>query len=183
MSNNGHSSRWSLTTMTIRQLHLVHWNAKSFLSFGEAEAAASDGLVVIGVFLDIGQKHPGLDRLTDALYMVRFRVSDRCELSVPPIVRCQGTKAQFNSFNPKCLLPSSLEYWTYPGSLTTPPLNESVTWIVLKEPITVSEKQMERFRKTLLINGEDEDERVHMVNNFRPPQPLNGRKVQASFKC
>ncbi|XP_069595479.1 carbonic anhydrase 7 isoform X2 [Ranitomeya imitator] len=148
------------------ELHLVHWNAKSFLSFGEA-AAASDGLVVIGVFLDIGQKHPGLDRLTDALYMVRFR----------------GTKAQFNSFNPKCLLPSSLEYWTYPGSLTTPPLNESVTWIVLKEPITVSEKQMERFRKTLLINGEDEDERVHMVNNFRPPQPLNGRKVQASFKC
>ncbi|XP_073515812.1 carbonic anhydrase 7 isoform X2 [Phyllobates terribilis] len=96
------------------ELHLVHWNAKSFPSFGEA-AAASDGLVVIGVFLEIGEKHPGLDRLTDALYMVRFR--------------------------------------------------------------------MERFRKTLLFNGEEEDERIHMVNNFRPPQPLNGRKVQASFKC
>ncbi|XP_056381560.1 carbonic anhydrase 7 isoform X1 [Hyla sarda] len=148
------------------ELHLVHWNAKSYSTFSEA-AAASDGLVVIGVFMEIEEKHPGLDRLTDALYMVRFK----------------GTKAQFNNFNPKCLLPSSLEYWTYPGSLTTPPLNESVNWIVLKEPIKVSEKQMERFRKTILFNDEEEEERIHMVNNFRPPQPLNGRKVQASFKC
>ncbi|KFO83366.1 Carbonic anhydrase 7, partial [Buceros rhinoceros silvestris] len=54
----------------------------------------------------------------------------------------QGTKAQFRSFNPKCLLPLSLDYWTYLGSLTTPPLNESVTWIVLKEPIRISEKQV-----------------------------------------
>ncbi|CAH2324149.1 carbonic anhydrase 7 [Pelobates cultripes] len=147
------------------ELHLVHWNARAYPTFEEA-AAASDGLAVIGIFLDTGGQHPGLSRLTDALYMVKFK----------------GTKAQFDNFNPKCLLPSSLEYWTYPGSLTTPPLNESVIWIVLKEPIKVSEKQMDRFRKTLLFSGEEEDERIQMVNNFRPPQPLNGRKVQASFK-
>ncbi|KAG8437421.1 hypothetical protein GDO86_008209 [Hymenochirus boettgeri] len=148
------------------ELHLVHWNAKAYSSFGEA-ASASDGLVVIGVFLETGGNHPGLNRLTDALYMVKFK----------------GTRAQFDNFNPKCLLPSNLEYWTYPGSLTTPPLNESVTWIVLKEPIKVSDKQMGKFRNTLLFSGEEEDQRVHMVNNFRPPQPLNGRTVQASFKC
>lgn len=54
----------------------------------------------------------------------------------------QGTKAQFSCFNPKCLLPTSRHYWTYPGSLTTPPLSESVTWIVLREPISISEKQV-----------------------------------------
>lgn len=54
----------------------------------------------------------------------------------------QGTKAQFSCFNPKCLLPASRHYWTYPGSLTTPPLSESVTWIVLREPISISEKQV-----------------------------------------
>ncbi|WP_205860322.1 carbonic anhydrase family protein, partial [Polaribacter sp. 20A6] len=84
-------------------------------------------------------------------------------------------------FNPKCLLPNSLEYWTYPGSLTTPPLYESVTWIVLKEPIYVSDKQMGKFR-TLLFNGEEDDDRKHMENNFRPPQPLKGRTVRASFE-
>ncbi|XP_040185299.1 carbonic anhydrase 7 [Rana temporaria] len=148
------------------ELHLVHWNAKSYPTFADA-AGAPDGLVVIGVFLEIGEEHPSLNRLTDALYMVRFK----------------GTKAQFDNFNPKCLLPQSLDYWNYPGSLTTPPLNETVNWIVLKETISVSEKQMERFRKTLLFNAEEEQERIHMVNNYRPPQPLNGRKVQASFKC
>lgn len=54
----------------------------------------------------------------------------------------QGSVTDFKCFNPKCLLPSSLHYWTYLGSLTTPPLHESVTWIVLKEPIVVSEKQV-----------------------------------------
>ncbi|XP_045845401.1 carbonic anhydrase 7 isoform X2 [Meles meles] len=146
------------------ELHLVHWNAKKYSTFGEA-ASAPDGLAVVGVFLETGNEHPSMNRLTDALYMVRFK----------------GTKAQFSCFNPKCLLPASRHYWTYPGSLTTPPLSESVTWIVLREPISISERQMEKFR-SLLFTSED-DERIHMVNNFRPPQPLKGRVVKASFQA
>ncbi|XP_063169043.1 carbonic anhydrase 7 [Candoia aspera] len=145
------------------ELHLVHWNAKKYTTFGEA-AAAPDGLVVVGVFLEVGEEHASVNRLTDAFYMVKFK----------------GTKAEFKAFNPSTLLPPCLNYWTYPGSLTTPPLNESVTWIVLKEAIQVSEKQMEKFR-TLLFTTE-EDEKILMVNNFRPPQPLKGRVVRASFK-
>lgn len=146
------------------ELHLVHWNAKKYSTFGEA-AAAPDGLAVVGVFLETGDEHPSMNRLTDALYMVRFK----------------DTKAQFSCFNPKCLLPTSRHYWTYPGSLTTPPLSESVTWIVLREPIRISERQMEKFR-SLLFTSED-DERIHMVDNFRPPQPLKGRVVKASFQA
>ncbi|XP_006004096.1 carbonic anhydrase 7 [Latimeria chalumnae] len=145
------------------ELHLVHWNSSKYKSFGEA-AAAPDGLAVIGIFMDTGNEHKNMHRLTDALYQVKFK----------------GTTAQFVNFNPKCLLPYCLDYWTYPGSLTTPPLNESVTWIVLKEPVIISEKQMEKFR-TLLFTGEEED-KIRMVDNFRPPQPLKGRTVQASFR-
>jgi carbonic anhydrase len=54
----------------------------------------------------------------------------------------QGKQYIFENFDPKTLLPVSLDYWTYDGSLTTPPLLESVTWIVLKEPICVSPAQV-----------------------------------------
>uniref|UniRef100_A0A8D0F1Z9 Carbonic anhydrase n=1 Tax=Strix occidentalis caurina TaxID=311401 RepID=A0A8D0F1Z9_STROC len=141
------------------ELHLVHWNARKYATFGEA-AAAPDGLAVVGVFLEV--------RITK---IAKFKYH----------FFSQGTKAQFRSFNPKCLLPLSLDYWTYLGSLTTPPLNESVTWIVLKEPIRISEKQMEKFR--MLLFTSEEDQRIQMVNNFRPPQPLKGRVVRASFKA
>uniref|UniRef100_A0A8C8RAA0 Carbonic anhydrase n=1 Tax=Pelusios castaneus TaxID=367368 RepID=A0A8C8RAA0_9SAUR len=144
------------------ELHLVHWNARKYATFGEA-AAAPDGLAVVGIFLEV--RVLKIMVLTDALYMVKFK----------------GTKAQFRSFNPQCLLPLNLNYWTYRGSLTTPPLYESVTWIVLKEPIRISEKQLEKFR-TLLFTSEG-DEKIQMVNNFRPPQPLKGRIIRASFKA
>lgn len=36
------------------------------------------------------------------------------------------------------LLPDSLEYYTYLGSLTTPPCSEIVTWIVFPNPIRIS---------------------------------------------
>lgn len=41
--------------------------------------------------------------------------------------------------------------------------------------------KMEKFRSLLFTS--EEDERIHMVNNFRPPQPLKGRVVKASFRA
>uniref|UniRef100_A0A8C6JZG2 Carbonic anhydrase n=1 Tax=Melopsittacus undulatus TaxID=13146 RepID=A0A8C6JZG2_MELUD len=136
------------------ELHLVHWNARKYATFGEA-AAAPDGLAVVAVFLEV--RIAKIACLDDEKYYA------------------------FSSFNPKCLLPLNLDYWTYLGSLTTPPLNESVTWIVLKEAISISEKQLEKFR--MLLFTSEEDQRIQMVNNFRPPQPLKGRVVRASFKA
>lgn len=54
----------------------------------------------------------------------------------------QGKQTTFADFDPATLLPACLDYWTYDGSLTTPPLLESVTWIVCKEPISVSSEQV-----------------------------------------
>ncbi|NXL04642.1 CAH1 anhydrase, partial [Mesembrinibis cayennensis] len=47
-------------------------------------------------------------------------------------------QAPFSDFDPSSLLPKSMDYWTYNGSLTHPPLHESVIWIILKDPITIS---------------------------------------------
>lgn len=57
----------------------------------------------------------------------------------------QDSVVEFGRFDPACLLPENTEdYWTYAGSLTTPPLTEAVTWIVLKQPIEVSHDQVDK---------------------------------------
>jgi carbonic anhydrase len=37
-------------------------------------------------------------------------------------------------------------YLTYNGSLTTPPCTETVSWVIRKEPLTVSRQQVCLFR-------------------------------------
>lgn len=142
------------------ELHLVHWNTK-YPSFGDA-VAQPDGLAVVGVFLKIGSANPRLQKLLDSF----------------DAVKAKGAQTSLANFDSKTLLPSGLDFWTYPGSLTTPPLLESVTWIVCKDPISVSPAQMAIFR-TLMFGGEPPS---CMCDNFRPPQPLKGRQVRASFK-
>lgn len=65
------------------------------------------------------------------------------------------------------LLPEKREYFTYMGSLTTPPCSEGVTWIVLKQPQMVSADQIGVFG--------------HLYkNNARPVQSANSRLIKQS---
>jgi len=65
------------------------------------------------------------------------------------------------------LLPSNRSYYTFPGSLTTPPCTEDVKWFVLKNPMTVSAGEIERFSQLY-------------PHNARPAQPMYDRTVQES---
>jgi carbonic anhydrase len=62
------------------------------------------------------------------------------------------------------LMPADSGYYTYDGSLTTPPCSEGVRWIVLKNPITVSQAQVEQHRALF-------------GDTARPVQLLQGRTV------
>jgi carbonic anhydrase len=65
------------------------------------------------------------------------------------------------------LLPSDRTYYTFAGSLTTPPCSEGVTWFVLRTPSTLSDGEITRFGQMYPMNA-------------RPLQPLNGRSVRVS---
>jgi carbonic anhydrase len=91
-------------------------------------------------------------------------------------------------------LPENQAYWTYEGSLTTPPFNESVTWILFKEPVEVSQEQLDAMRDLRRYDVNDEcpcDEQNWLVyeeltetdpgkiiNNFRPPKELGARELR-----
>ena len=62
------------------------------------------------------------------------------------------------------ILPGSLDYYTYDGSLTTPPVTEGVRWFVLKKHIVISRRQIE-------VLG------ALYYRNNRPAQPLNARFI------
>lgn len=78
-------------------------------------------------------------------FLLKIEISSASFMVNRVFVILQGKQTSFTNFDPTCLLPKSLEYWTYPGSLTTPPLYESVTWIVCKQPISVSSEQVIQY--------------------------------------
>jgi carbonic anhydrase len=65
------------------------------------------------------------------------------------------------------LLPRSRGYYTFQGSLTTPPCSEDVTWLVLKSPVKIAASEIAAFGKIYPTNA-------------RPTQPINGRDIRAS---
>ena len=65
------------------------------------------------------------------------------------------------------------EFWSYDGSLTTPPCTEGIKWSVLKNVQPISEAQLAKF--TALWAGKA-DYAAGNGNN-RVTQPLNGRTV------
>jgi carbonic anhydrase len=105
-------------------------------------------LVVVGILIEEGAEHPVVNKLW------AFMPEHAGETSEQPI-----------GIEETDLLPPTREYYTYSGSLTTPPCSEGVAWIVLKNPIELSAEQIERFK-----------ERVGPITN-RPIQPQNSRLI------
>jgi carbonic anhydrase len=65
------------------------------------------------------------------------------------------------------LLPKDARYYSYMGSLTTPPCSEGVLWLVMQQPVTLSAEQIDVFA------------RLHPMN-ARPLQQASGRLIKQS---
>ena len=65
------------------------------------------------------------------------------------------------------LLPDDKRYYTYMGSLTTPPCSEGVLWMVMKQPVPISMDQVAIFSRLYPMNA-------------RPIQQADGRLIKES---
>jgi len=120
------------------EMHLVHKNKKG-------------GLAVIGVLFREGDTNPALSKVW------KYLPEEEGKEEV--------VEAKVNVLD---ILPSDRAFYSYSGSLTTPPCSEGVAWFIMKNPVTVSKEDIEAFRKTLGFE------------NNRPVQPLNGRAILES---
>ena len=65
------------------------------------------------------------------------------------------------------LLPADRRYFTYMGSLTTPPCSEGVLWLVMRQPQPISVDQVGVFSRLYPMNA-------------RPIQQASGRLIKQS---
>ncbi len=107
-------------------------------------------LAVIAVLMDRGQAHPMIQTVWNNLPLERNE-----EL---------GGSAQIDL---STLLPATRAYYTYMGSLTTPPCSEGVLWMVMKDPVQVSNEQVAIFSRLYPMNA-------------RPLQAMSGRLIKES---
>ena len=118
--------------------HLVHRDSKG-------------ALAVVAIPLKVGHENPLLATLWSNL----------------PKHDDHGSIASKQTINARDLIPADHGYFTYTGSLTTPPCSEGVRWMVLKTPEEISKSQLDEFAS-------------RYPNDARPIQSLNGRHIIAS---
>jgi carbonic anhydrase len=144
-------------TYSLVQFHFHHPSEEYINNRGfdlVAHLVHDDGrghLAVVAVLFKTGPRNPLLDTLWRNIPTQKEKA-----VNVPSV-----------TFNVKDLLPADRGYYTFDGSLTTPPCSEGVTWYVLKSPSTLSADQLATFAKLY-------------PRNARPIQPLNGREVLES---
>jgi len=117
-------------------VHFVHKNAEGKLA-------------VVGVLLKEGNENPGIKTLWANMPMEEG-----------PEVTPEGV-----NFNPANLLPREFDFYSYEGSLTTPPCTEGVRFFILKTTVNVAKEQVAAFP---------------FKRNARPVQELNGREISTN---
>ncbi|XP_022198624.1 carbonic anhydrase 1 isoform X2 [Nilaparvata lugens] len=143
------------------ECHMVTFNEK-YGTINEALKNKQDGVVVLTWFYKLANEDN--KRLQNFLQYV-------------PSVRENGAKifrADQNAlFFPLEVLPINQEYFAYPGSLTTPPFTEAVTFIILPIAVGISKDQLALLR-TLM---DDKNPSKPVLSNRREIQTLNHRTV------
>jgi carbonic anhydrase len=108
-------------------------------------------LAVVAVLMERGEENPFVQTLWNYLPLEK-----NVHVTPPDVV-----------VDPGKFLPTDRSYYSYMGSLTTPPCTENVLWLVLKQPVPVSAEQIAIFSRLYR-------------NNARPIQPGFGRLIKES---
>ncbi|XP_075148510.1 carbonic anhydrase 2-like [Haematobia irritans] len=141
------------------EMHILHRNVK----YPNVEVARrfEDGLAVVAVLFKVVKSenvfYPGLNAIYDNLENLQMFNSSATTMN---LIRLGSLLGNINRE----------DFYTYQGSLTTPPCSESVSWIIFADILPISYKELPKFWNIL-------DERDDTFVNIRPIQHKGFRKV------
>lgn len=189
MESNGHTweaswqdvgcsnfvATWHGRNYTLQQLHF-HFESENMLGGHHQDMeihlvhqAADGASLVIGAFLEhselVGQTHKSLqeDGFLHQLFFHGFLPHQGD--SVKPGRRLNPYSG---------MMSQGEEFYSFLGSLTTPPCTPNLEWVVLKRSIPIAQHDVAEFEKYL--RSAPQPDSYGMVD--RPVQPLNGRPVK-----
>ncbi|XP_039090942.1 carbonic anhydrase 6 [Hyaena hyaena] len=145
----------------VAEIHIVHYNSK-YKSYSVAQSAP-DGLAVLAALIKV-------EDYGENTYYSSF-------ISQLDSIRHPGQSTVLSGLDIRDMLPDNVhDYYSYKGSLTTPPCTENVNWFVLANPIKFSRAQSWKLENSMM---DHQNNPLH--NIYRMTQPLNNRVVEANF--
>ncbi|XP_058461209.1 carbonic anhydrase 13-like [Malaya genurostris] len=140
------------------ELHLVFYNSL-YESYESAQNQA-DGIAVIALLYDVLKKDR-IDTLNKWTRYLSKVIEEDHEYSIP----------NYGLFSLSDVTQTTTwPYFSYEGSLTTPPCSETVQWIVVTQRMMMTKSELKKMRQLKGRGGE-------WVLNSRPNQALNFRRV------
>jgi len=162
--DNGHTVQVEMgessISLTGKTYELVHFhfhrpseervNGQRFDMVVHLEHKSDDGqFATVAVLLERGSENPFIQTLWNNL----------------PLEKNTPVQPPTTVIDLASLLPATRTYYTYMGSQTTPPCGEGMLWLVMKQPVQVSQDQINIFSRLY-------------KNNARPIQPAAGRVIK-----
>jgi carbonic anhydrase len=168
LENDGHTIIAHVPAGSYMVADGVRYELESFSFHHPAEHAVKGKLTD----MDVELLHKSADGKL-AIVAIRFAMERGDPNAVlaalwPHLPKTAGTTEKVTDYvNAGGFLPADLGYWTYTGSLTTPPCTEGVHWFVLQEPLSVSLVQLKYFKSLFRMNSRTIEDR-------------NGRHIEAN---
>ncbi|CZR14518.1 Alpha-carbonic anhydrase domain-containing protein [Caenorhabditis elegans] len=146
------------------EVQLVAYNTDLYPNFTSA-SKSPHGIAILSVLVDFGpETNQELIKLTIATASISYK----------------DQRVQLADFEPWRLLPFTRDIITYEGSLTSPGCHETVTWIILNQPIFIKKEHFEEWSHLYL--SMEGAEKVPVAPNFRKIQETNNRLVRTNIQ-
>ena len=139
--------------MEIQLIHVKDGFGTNYTKANMNSSRAQDTLAILSVLVELKKSdNTNLSKLIDAVDKVKAKDQNQT----------------FSGIKLTDILPRNTHgFYRYEGSMTFPNCTESVIWTIFKDPIYISEAQLNKFKAVTSV-----------FNNYRTPQSLGTRKIK-----